>query len=82
MYQPKYPPVNPDAAALAAYLFDELQAIAQASSDKVDTAQFNVLHVAPKKPREGTVACADGTDWAPGVGAGLYQYIGSAWVKL
>jgi hypothetical protein len=25
---------------------------------------------------------ADGTNWDPGAGAGLYQYLGAAWVKL
>jgi hypothetical protein len=82
MYQPKPPPPNPTIETLAQYLYDELQAIAQSQSDTVDTVRFNVLNVAPKKPREGALACADGTNWAPGVGAGLYQYIGAAWAKL
>lgn len=82
MYQPKFPPINPDAKALAQYVNDELQAVAQSQGDTVDFVQFNVLHVAPKRPREGMVAWADGTDWAPGVGAGLYQYVGGAWAKL
>jgi hypothetical protein len=82
MYQPKFPPVNPDAKSLAQYVNDELQAVAQAQGDKLDFIQFNVLHAAPAKPREGMVAWADGTDWAPGVGAGLYQYVGGVWAKL
>lgn len=44
--------------------------------------QFKVLHVEPARPREGLVVYADGTDWDPGSGKGLYQYDGSAWVAL
>lgn len=82
MYQPRHPPFSPDVKALAQYVGDELQSVAQAQSDPVDFVQFNVLHAAPARPREGMVAFADGTDWAPGVGAGLYQYVGGAWAKL
>ena len=90
MYSPKPAPfVSQDPKAvvgsltqLSAYVNDEFQSVAQAASDTVDFIQFNVLHVAPAKPREGMCAFADGTDWAPGVGAGLYQYVGGAWTKL
>jgi hypothetical protein len=73
MYQPKPPPFNPDVKTLAGYVSDELQSVAQAQSDTVDSMQLNVLHVAPKKPRKGMLALADGTDWDPGSGAGLYR---------
>jgi hypothetical protein len=36
----------------------------------------------PKKLTEGLIRYADGTNWDPGSGAGLYQYLSSAWVKL
>jgi hypothetical protein len=41
-----------------------------------------VLNVAPTKPREGLVVYADGTNWNPGSGAGLYEYVGGAWRRL
>jgi hypothetical protein len=83
MYQPKPPPINPSPQATAAYVADELQAVAQSQSDKVDFISLNVLHVAPSKPRAGVIACADGTDWNPtATGFGFYGYNGSAWVKL
>jgi hypothetical protein len=44
--------------------------------------QLPVLHEAPPKPREGRVAYADGTNWNPGSGAGVYVYNGMSWVKL
>lgn len=37
---------------------------------------------APDKLKEGMVANADGTNWNPGSGAGLYEYIGGSWNKL
>lgn len=47
--------------------------------------QFLVLktyHAAPAKPQEGQVVLADGTDWDPGSGAGVYCYYGAAWNRL
>ena len=41
-----------------------------------DFLHCQVLHVAPVRPREGQIVAADGTDWNPGRGAGLYVYIG------
>lgn len=37
------------------------------------------LHVAPGKPDEGQVVYADGTDWNPGRGKGLYVYKSGVW---
>lgn len=36
----------------------------------------------PDKPQEGLVMKADGTQWNPGAGAGVYCYYGGAWNKL
>ena len=38
--------------------------------------------VEPLKLYEGVVAHADGTNWNPGHGVGLYEYVGTAWVPL
>jgi len=56
--------------------FDKIQSTFRLVSD------FEVLHIAPPKPREGMVRFADGTDWNPGSGAGIYEYRGAAWHKL
>ena len=42
------------------------------------------LHVEPTKPRNGRVVIADGTDWNPGSGRGVYWYDGvsSSWTFL
>ena len=47
-----------------------------------DITALKPLHVAPTKPREGNIAFADGTDWNPGSGRGIYEYRGGAWQKL
>lgn len=39
-------------------------------------------HIAPKKVYEGVVVNADGSNWNPGHGAGLYEYINSIWIPL
>lgn len=41
-----------------------------------------VLSAEPDKPRDGTVAYADGVAWDPGEGQGYYAYFDGAWHKL
>jgi hypothetical protein len=48
----------------------------------LQSSLYTVRHVVPSKPREGMICLADGTDWDPGSGAGLYHYLGAAWNKL
>jgi len=55
---------------------------ATAKNPELTTLSMEVLHNEPERLFEGLIACADGTDWNPGSGAGLYLYIGSAWTKL
>jgi hypothetical protein len=40
------------------------------------------LNVEPDKPREGDMVGADGTNWNPGGGKGVYAYYNSVWNKL
>lgn len=49
---------------------------------EVQDSFFIIQHVAPTKLWEGMIRLADGTDWDPGSGMGLYQYLGGSWVKL
>lgn len=45
--------------------------------------QYDVLHAPPEKPRHGLVVYADGTNWNPGSGEGLYRFSSIAtWVFL
>ena len=65
-----------DTEGLLRFLSAELQKISNAleSGKRVD-----FLHVAPTKPREGILYGADGTDWNPGSGQGVYCYYNGGW---
>lgn len=54
-------------------------------SVKVSELEQSLLvehHVAPAKVYEPMLRVADGSDWDPGSGAGLYLYLGASWTKL
>ena len=81
-YKRLQPPiVKGDAAALLDYLMRELEQI-ERTAESADTLTLKVLYAAPARPRNGMIAYADGTDWDPGSGQGVYYYDGSAWVFL
>lgn len=44
--------------------------------------QLPIITVEPNKPREGLLVYADGTEWNPGSGKGVYVHNGTTWVKL
>ena len=44
--------------------------------------RLETRHAAPEYVQEGLLVKADGTDWDPGSGAGVYVYQNYAWVKL
>lgn len=56
--------------------------IQEAINSPVDGVIYRPLHVEPKKLTEGLTVEADGTDWDPGSGAGLYIYRSGAWVFI
>lgn len=60
---------------------DEFRRI-EAVLEFIMNGYLEVQHVEPEKNREGRVVFADGVDWNPGSGAGLYEYRGGTWVKL
>lgn len=73
-YYPAYSGSDPNILA-------ELQRISQAI-ETLGEGGFQVRHSAPVKPFRGQVAYADGTDWNPGSGEGLYVYDGTNWNAL
>lgn len=74
-------PVPPEYSQ--SWLAEEFRRISAAVSlVENDVIIIRPLHAAPSKLAEGMVANADGTDWNPGAGAGLYEYVGGAWSKL
>lgn len=79
MYVPEEVPHSEDIAALGAYIGRELARIS--NSLQTGIMQFNVLHAEPIRLREGLLVMADGVDWDPGSGGGLYVYFGGSWSK-
>lgn len=74
---------DPTGKEVADFLLVELKKIALAfrtpQPNMIILTQYNV---APAKPRDGMVVYADGTNWNPGAGAGVYVYRGAAWHLL
>lgn len=62
---------------------DELRRIENALA-YLEVASIRLIpsHVDPFRALEGEVRNADGTDWNPGGGGGLYQYLSGSWTKL
>jgi len=81
-WSPNPAPVNPE--DLPDYLFNELNRLGDILFN-LDTFRLEPTNVVPAKPRDGDIRYADGTNWNPGSGQGIYAYIddGSpAWEKL
>lgn len=72
-----------DYAALIVWLNDELSRVARESTEpSVTGMRFKTLNVVPPRVYEGLTVLADGTNWNPGAGQGVYTYYGAAWHKL
>ena len=79
----RYVPTNPPKDYDMAWLSQELYRISSFLEEmEVPLVRITPVHVEPPRPREGNIANADGTDWNPRSGGGLYQYLSSAWVPL
>jgi len=79
-YAPSPPPAKPE--ELSAYLSREFQRMSEVITNIAD-GNYDVTYVAPAKPRQGDIRFADGTDWNPGSGEGLYIYLSAgSWSKL
>jgi hypothetical protein len=83
-YQPLAAPAinDPIAQELLRYISRELQRVADAMQESEQFVPFTVLHVEPKKLKEGMLVFADGTNWDPGSGRGLYLYNDGAWGQV
>lgn len=75
----RYIPGNVNPADMATFLRQELDKIAQAIESQSESLSLKTLHAAPTKYRDGTIVKADGTDWNPGSGSGLYVYRDATW---
>ena len=81
-YVPKTVPLNTP-AGLRDWLASELRRIANALAEPAVEVQHLVpLAAEPSRREDGMVVYADGTNWNPGSGAGVYAREAGAWVKL
>ncbi len=80
-YRIKAAPRADEVEDLEEYVFEELGLVEQALAEP-DGHRYTKLYVEPQRPRDGDVVYADGTEWDPGSGEGLYIYYGAAWNKL
>lgn len=69
-------------AGLYAWVREHFERLQVALQGPQDALTLRVLHAEPARYSEGTLVLADGSDWNPGAGAGLYIYRGGAWVHL
>lgn len=80
-YNPSSPLNVTDIDGLRKYVELEFRAIA-AELAQMSAVDLRQVGQAPKKPRAGMIASADGVGWNPGAGAGAYEFKGGVWVKL
>lgn len=77
-----FTPDRPDGPENA-YAYRELQRLANyIETQRISRVALIPQTVAPLRPREGDLVMADGVNWDPGSGIGLYQYRLSTWEFL
>ncbi len=80
-FLPQAPPEDLDEVT-GEYLKRIFRDIAQNLETIADGRIIEKRHVAPPKPRDGMILYADGTDFDPGDGEGLYARVNGGWVAL
>jgi hypothetical protein len=80
LYTPRMPVGQVDP-----YLFQELQNIARSKTEPDPFITLQVQHKEPRVPSDPELvmlAAADGADWNPGSGAGVYRYQNGSWTFI
>lgn len=70
------------ASDLRNWISNELVRVANAFTTESQTTTLPVLTAAPAKPQIGQIVFADGTNWNPSSGRGLYYYDTGGWVHI
>jgi hypothetical protein len=80
---PYSPKNNPGSTLeeLREYVIRELEELSRAFLI-FDLIKLKTWHAEPTRLYDGLVVYADGTDWNPGSGEGIYAYYNSGWNKL
>tara|TARA_R110002020_G_scaffold110743_3_gene255849 strand:+ start:568 stop:846 length:279 start_codon:yes stop_codon:yes gene_type:complete len=79
LYEPGPLPENVE--DLGIYLVTELKRLGGILYNQA-TFRLERIHEEPQRPRAGDIRYADGTDWNPGSGEGVYLFNGTVWTKL
>jgi hypothetical protein len=76
-------PLPTDGEDLGIYVVTELKRLGDVLFNQA-TFRLERIHEAPQRPRGGDIRYADGSNWNPGSGEGIYFFkeSTSAWVKL
>ena len=69
-------------ADLRTWISNELVRVSNAFTTSSQTTTLLVLTAAPAKLQIGQVVFADGSNWNPGSGRGLYYYDTGGWVHI
>jgi hypothetical protein len=69
-------------ADLRSWISNELVRVSNAFTTSSQTTTLLVLTAAPAKLQIGQVVFADGSNWNPGSGRGLYYYDTGGWVHI
>lgn len=77
MYRPNNVPDDPK--EIPSWLNREVWLIAQAIEGARDYSLLKIQHAPPVKTVEGMFLLADGVDWNPGSGAGMYRFQGGTY---
>ena len=67
-------PQNISPEELPAYLFEELTKLSLALEKQRISLFLDELHVEPARKINNMIVLADGTDWDPGSGKGVYRW--------
>lgn len=79
LYVPESVPEDPE--QLTEYLRRELLRIS-GQLETLASGQIDAVHAEPNKQRDGMIRYADGSDWNPGHGEGLYVYFNGLWYPM
>lgn len=73
--------VPSDLPGLVRFLTDEFQSLS-AVIRALSLGHLDKTYVAPEKPRDGDIRYADGVQWNPGAGPGIYWFNGTDWIPF
>ncbi len=74
-------PSPEDVKQLGVYIEGQLEEVSE-NLDTIDNLMLVELNAVPIRPRAGMMVLADGVNWNPGGGPGIYVYFNSGWNLL